>query len=291
MKHGGGMLGESYKLAVTKALDMLEAFASVGAETFHLTLTDMDGDKTGFRKSVPLTRIRSEIPRLLGDSARDQRNVILRPNSARTVFIQLDDLDEAALERVKPASFLGLKTSTGNYQAWIAMAEFPDSDFARRLRKGAGADPAASGATRVAGSWNFKAKYAPAFPQVEVQYLAAGRMASKEQLGGLGLVAAREVAPPALLRTSPKSSGNRKWPSYQRCLDGAPPNHGNTGPDISRADFTWCMTALTWGWTVEEAADKLLELSGKARENGEIYAHRTAQNAASAVERRRTAHR
>ena len=39
MKRGGGMLGESHKLAVIKALDMLEAFASVGAETFHLTLS------------------------------------------------------------------------------------------------------------------------------------------------------------------------------------------------------------------------------------------------------------
>jgi len=51
------------------------------------------------------------------------------------------------------------------------------------------------------------------------------------------------------------------------------------------------MTAITWGWSIEETADKLMELSAKARENGEIYAHRTTQNAASAVERRKAAHR
>ena len=42
-------------------------------------------------------------------------------------------------------------------------------DLARRLRKGAGADPTASGATRISGSLNFKTKYAPEFPLVDVE--------------------------------------------------------------------------------------------------------------------------
>ncbi|MBZ5729130.1 MAG: RepB family DNA primase [Acidobacteriia bacterium] len=285
------MTGESLKTAPTATSDMLGVFASVGAETFYLTLTNRKGDKVGFRKSVPLLKVRQDMPRLLDERAHKQQNVIVRPCSPRAVFIQLDDLDAQVMERLKPAAFLCLQTSSGNYQAWIAMADNPDADFPRRLRKGAGADPAASGATRVAGSLNFKEQYAPAFPRVEITHTAPGRVATKEQLEALGLVATPEVAPPALLRVSPIRSAGRKWPSYQRCLEGAPPNHGNTGPDTSRADFTWCMTALTWGWSIEETADKLMELSGKARENGEIYAHRTAQNAASAVERRRTAHR
>jgi hypothetical protein len=282
------MTGDSLKTASTVASDMLDAFASVGAETFHLTLTNLKGDKVGFRKSVSLLKVRQDMPRLLDEGLHKRQNVIVRPCSPRAVFIQLDDLDAQAMERLKPPAFLGLQTSPGNYQAWIGMPENPDEDFPRRLRKGAGADPAASGATRVAGSLNFKEKYAPAFPRVEIAHVAPGRVASKEQLDALGLVAAPEVAPPALLRVSPTHSGNRKWPSYQHCLEGAPPNHGNTGPDISRVDFTWCMTAITWGWSIEETADKLMELSAKARENGEIYAHRTAQNASSAVDRRRT---
>jgi hypothetical protein len=44
------------------------------------------------------------------------------------------------------------------------------------------------------------------------------------------------------------------------------------------------MTAMTWGWTVEETAD---QESGKARTNGKAYADLTARNAALAVERRR----
>jgi homoserine acetyltransferase len=45
------------------------------------------------------------------------------------------------------------------------------------------------------------------------------------------------------------------------------------------------MTALDWGWNIEETAARLMEVSSKARENGERYAARTAQNAAAAVER------
>jgi hypothetical protein len=47
------------------------------------------------------------------------------------------------------------------------------------------------------------------------------------------------------------------------------------------------MTALTWGWPIEDTAARLMEESAKARENGERYALMTAQNAAAAVERRK----
>jgi hypothetical protein len=52
------------------------------------------------------------------------------------------------------------------------------------------------------------------------------------------------------------------------------------------ADFTWCKTALDWGFSIEETANKLMELSSKARKNGERYAGLTASNAAAAVERK-----
>jgi hypothetical protein len=280
----------SNRIDKNAARDMLESFASVGAKTFDLTFTTLQGKKARFQKQQTLEHLLRAMPAQLDTAISLQNNVIVRPHGP-AVFIQLDDLSREAMERVRPAAFVGLETSPGNYQAWVAMSEGGDKDFARRLRKGIGADDSASGATRVAGSINFKEKYAPNFPRVEIAFSAPGRMATKEQLEALGLVAAPELAPAALHRVSPAISRNRKWPSYQRCLEGAPPNHGNTGPDISRADFTWCMTALTWGWGIEETADKLRDLSVKARENGEIYAHRTAQNAASAVQRRLTAHR
>jgi hypothetical protein len=78
----------------------------------------------------------------------------------------------------------------------------------------------------------------------------------------------------------------RKWPIYQLCLDRAPRNHGDTGPDVSRAEFVWCMTALDCGYSADETAKQLMQVSSKARENGERYANLTASNAAAAVQRK-----
>jgi hypothetical protein len=63
--------------------------------------------------------------------------------------------------------------------------------------------------------------------------------------------------------------------------------HGGGRPDVSRADFAFALIALDWGWGVEAVAERLLQESTKARENGERYALLTAQNAAAALERRR----
>ena len=133
-----------------------------------------------------------------------------------------------------------------------------------------------------------KEKYAPNFSRVEIAYTAPGRMASADELTRMGLVAEPEPAPTVSnFRITPRDTATKQWPSYERCVQGAPPTRDNTGPDISRADFTWCMTAVDWGWSIEATAAQLMEESSKARENGERYALMTAQNAAAAVERRR----
>ena len=269
---------------------MLDSFASVGATHFDLTRTTRVGQKKSFRPNVSLAELASILPAMLDHSAARQRNVIVRPHGSGVTFIQLDDLNAEKLARVAPAVFLALETSPGNYQAWVAMPEGEGKDFARRLRKGTGADPTASGATRVAGSLNFKDKYAPNFPRVAIRQANLGRVTDAAELERLGLVAAPEIVrEPARLapaRSRPSGS-NRKWPSYARCLDGAPLNSEETGPDTSRADFVWCMTALTWGWTTQETAQRLMEESAKAQANGRAYAELTTRNAALAVERRR----
>ncbi len=283
------MADEPLNMACFEALRLLDVFTRAGAKTFDLTLTALNGEKVSFRRELTFDRFRQMMPALLERSALQQRNVIVRPQCSNSslVLVQLDDLTAEALDRVKPAAFLGLLTSPGNYQAWVAVSDRGDADFARRLRKGAGGDPTASGATRIAGSQNFKEKYSPDFPYVRIVHITPGLITTPEQLTGLGLVAPVEKPRARPSRVSPTRRGSRKWPSYQRCVEGAPPNHGNTGPDISRADFTWCMTAIDWGWDIEEVAPRLMELSSKARENGENYALLTAQNAAAAVARRR----
>jgi hypothetical protein len=266
---------------------MLEAFVGVGADRFNITCTNRLGEKTDYRKELPAGSLRFTLASMLEACIASEKNLIVRPLSPRAVFIQLDDLDAEKMRQVQAAAFLGLETSPGNYQAWLALPAATDKDFVRRLKKGAGADDTASGATRVAGSINFKDKYAPNFPRVEIAHLSPGRMATEAELTRMGLVAPEEsqlkVAP---LRTTHKDTATKQWPNYQRCLQGAPPTRDNNGPDISRADFTWCMTAVDWGWSIEATAAQLMLESAKARENGERYALLTAQNAAAAVQRR-----
>jgi hypothetical protein len=181
---------------------MLEAFTSVGAERFDLTLTDLEGQKLRFRKGLTSPELGRQLPRLLAEATPRMHNVIIRPHATAATLIQLDDLAVAAIERVLPVAFLTHETSPGNHQAWVAVSAGADADFARRLRKGAGADPTASGATRIAGSLNFKPKYAPDFPRVEIRHLAPRRVSRTDELQALGLVAAPEAAPVPSSRVS-----------------------------------------------------------------------------------------
>jgi hypothetical protein len=56
------------------------------------------------------------LPAILADAARRRRNLIVRPRGSGPALIPLDDLDAAAMGRVRPASFLVLNTSPGSYQ-------------------------------------------------------------------------------------------------------------------------------------------------------------------------------
>jgi hypothetical protein len=264
---------------------MLETFASVGATRFDLTFTDDAGRKIAFRGNRSLDELRPALADILDRAAEQHHNVIVRPRSSAAAVIQLDDLDSNAAARLRPVSFLVLRTSQGNHQAWVAVAD-SDADFARRLRKGVGADPTASGATRVSGSLNFKAKYAPAFPRVETVDANPGLVVSRGELAALGVVAPLERMAPATLRTPRRRPGAKGWPSYQRCVENAPRARDGGRPDMSRADFTFCLLALDWGWGVEETVARLMQESPKAREEGETYALRTARNAAMALEQR-----
>jgi hypothetical protein len=274
-KHGRG---------VEQAWQMLDLFASLGAHNFDLTRTDMDGHKRGFHPAQSLEALRRWMPSLLNSAMQWQHNLIVRPKESAAALVQLDDLRETMLERVRSAAFLILTTSAGNHQAWLAVRECRP-DLARRLRQGSGADPSASGATRVAGSLNFKRRYAPDFPMVQILEANPQRTVTQGELGALGLVAAPEAPILCPGRGAPDKRA-KAWPSYERCLQNAPPRHEGDGQDISRADFTFCLLAIDWGWSIAETCARLLEKSSKAHENGEGYAWLTAQRAAAAVGRR-----
>jgi RepB DNA-primase from phage plasmid len=285
-----------------EAMRMVDTFASVGATHFDRTLIDIDGRKRAFRPEQSIAQIKTSLPKLFPGAAERQDSIIIRPLAKDVTFIQLDDLGPEGLARVGEAAFLTLQTSPGNHQAWIAVSGIAGKeeakDFARRLRKGAGADPSATGATRVAGTMNYKRKYEPDFPVVRISAAAPGRIVPRERLEEMGLVAPPEpeTAPPLFVARTPQGRGSnlrprneKVWPDYARSLAGAPPNRQGNGPDRSMADFSWCMTAIDWGWSIEDTASKLVEVSERARERLQLkdkgYPLITAQNAAAAVER------
>jgi len=275
-KHGRG---------VEQARRMLDTFASLGVNAFDLTRTDVDGHKREFRPAVDLEALRCGMPHLFESAMQQQHNLIVRPKHAHAGLIQLDDLSGDRVERLKRAALLILATSIGNYQIWVAVPECAP-DFARRLRQGSGADPGASGATRLAGSLNFKRKYAPHFPEVEILQANLQHTVTAAMLEGLGVVAAPELTPATRPGRVPSPRRAKAWPSYERCLQHAPRVHHGDRPDVSRADFTFCLLAIDWGWSPEETCERLMEKSSKARANGDSYARLTVHRAAAAVYRR-----
>jgi hypothetical protein len=286
----GGIVAEGEEQSHIKAaVEMVDLFASVGVERFELTHTNLDQELRGCRNGQTATGLKHSLPYLIPSSFRRLNNVILRPhNSKQSAYIQLDDLDAGKLERVKAAAFMVIETSPGNFQAWLAVKGAGKNE-ARRLRKGTGADPSASGATRVAGSANHKRKYAPKFPIVRVTQAQAGRITTVHELDALGLLAPADPPRPAPALSWSARAG--KWPSYAKCLAHAPlagnasREEGNR-KDISKADFTYALIALDWGRTENSTVDRLMKLSDKAQENGLAYAQMTVRNAAAAIAER-----
>ncbi len=76
----------------------------------------------------------------------------------------------------------------------------------RRVKKAPGADLNASGATRLAGSYNFKSKYAPNYPRVRLHSIAPLHAVTVGELDRAGLIAPEEHTPCAPRQTSTSAS-------------------------------------------------------------------------------------
>ena len=282
-------------------------FTSVGARSFFVTKLDVDQNKLwGKPYTVPELRqklaamVRTAADRKPYASAEGKlvsagENLIARPTGPDVTFVQLDDLAADQLDRVRPAAFLIIATSPGNHQAWIAISNVDKSaskDVVRCVRRAVGAvDQSASGATRVAGSENFKVKYWPDYPTITITHAVPGRIMTQERLQEMGLIAEPESALTSTSSFVHRSTGGRTWPDYGKCVAGAPPNKDGSGPDRSMADWTYCLFAARRGFAVDDIEQRLLEVSERARERVRLrdpgYAGVTAGNAVAAVERER----
>jgi hypothetical protein len=118
---------------------------------------------------------------------------------------------------------------------------------------------------------------------VTILEAAPKRTVTRVELEALGLLALPDPVPVRPPGRAYQGRGAKQWPSYERCLQNAPPAHNSDRPDVSRADFTFCLLAIDWGWSVAETCARLLEKSSKARESGETYAWLTARRAAAAL--------
>jgi hypothetical protein len=285
----------------SEAQRMLEAFTSVGADRFHVTFTNLREEETGFFKNRTVPSMRYNLPAWVKRAGERHPitlpatekepeqtilaggNLILRPYTPpAVVLVQLDDLEQKQLERVRPAAFLTLQTSPGNYQAWIAV-EGGDREFTGRLKRGTGADLSASGSVRMAGTANYKRKYKAEFPTVTIDDLQPGRLVTPAQLESMGLVAPpKPDTPVSPLRCSDRPA-RLAWPSYERCVEGAPDSSGG-GKKRSTADFTFCCIAIDlFKRSPEDTAARLMEVSTKAQQNGHDYALGQAMRAAEKV--------
>ena len=112
---------------------------------------------------------------------------------------------------------------------------------------------------------------------------------TEESIQGLGLIAAPEPEP-VKQWTAPRASYDavRNWPSYEKCLAGAPMNAAGTARDRSNADFTFCLFAAQRSFTIDEIAAELAVVSQRARErlrSDPGYVKVTAQNGYDAAMR------
>jgi hypothetical protein len=94
--------------ATGKALEMLSAFASVGARAFNKTILDIHGTEVEglYRGNRSLEELRRTIARDLQDAERNQQSVVIRPLFKNPLLIQLDDLDATKAGQITPFAFI-----------------------------------------------------------------------------------------------------------------------------------------------------------------------------------------
>src|SRR6185503_17113808 len=112
-------------------------------------------------------------------------------------------------------------------------------EIIRGVKKAAGADLNASGATRLAGSYNFKSKHAPNYPRVRLHSIAPLHAVTVGELDRARLIAPEEPCAPRHAPTHRPRHRLLAWPSYARCLADAPAARNHEGKDRSAADFNF----------------------------------------------------
>jgi len=263
-----------------EALVDVATFESVGVISFDVSILDGSKKLRSYYGRVPVDGLRRMMPSLLHRCEKDMLNLIIRPRvGADRRLIQLDDLNHAAVEKLREFAFRIIETSLGNYQVWLCVLGGHE-ETEKRLKKVAGADVGATGATRLAGLMNVKEqRRGPdrSYPRVRLIDSEARVVSVKEIAGVLG----SDEMPPCV--STPERRSRLPMPDYQEFVNRA--RLSSTGKiDRSMIDYSWAATALSRGHSVEDVTLELdrvslktASLSGNARES---YVRRTVGAAA-----------
>jgi hypothetical protein len=267
---------------------MLQAFASVGAEVCDVTLKGTK-QKLEFMADVPAAWLSEQLPTMLEKADRLECSLIVRPRVADgCVLVQLDDLNAETVARLSDFAVCVIETSPEKLQAFVAVSDVADEKerevLRARLIAATGADKGATGAARLAGSFNAKEKYRQgdnSFVCVRLVSVAAGRMVTVAELDAADLLAALPPQPTPSVADADADEKrgvvarvSRREPSYAKAQ--ASVRHKTDGSiDRSAVDALFAVTCLNWKWTESETLDILKRNSPKAAERRDDYAERT----------------
>lgn len=271
---------------IYQALHMLASFVSVGAVAFFLLLKDKDNvTKVACRKSVVADLLMNNIDRLLAACDKWQVSLIVRPIlplDSKLQFLQLDDLNKqvALSENLVLLSLLTLKTSKDNYQSWIAVKDISQED--KKLIRGQlieelKADSGATGAVRLAGSYNFKPEYESDIPVIKLVDYETSLTVSIEQLKENGFVQA-QASPPCDSNVVVRPSSLR-WYSYEKALSGVPLKKDGVTPDYSVADMNFVIVNLSQGFTYDLVRRELGKIRQEKVSKNPVYLDLTMREA------------
>lgn len=283
--------------ATADACTALDAFSSVGASKFLVTMKDESTGTDESKKNVTLRELALTMPVYVERNNQAEESLIVRPTGA--ALIQIDECAERECELLANQAFLVAETSPANYQVWLALPSATSDDERKQVRErlirgalaGGAANVGAGGAMRFPGSRNCKAERRQpdgSFPRVRLSAVNYGRVVTTAELERAGLLA--EPLPPcdsSALQTSrqlrPMDIGvHRSTPDYEKCLRSVKCKP-NGKPDRSDADLLFAVTCFDWKHGFDETVALLKRVSQKARARRDDYAERTARLAWSKV--------
>lgn len=279
---------------IYQALHMLASFVSVGAVAFFLLLKDKDNvTKVACRKSLVADLLINNIDRLLAACDKWQVSLIIRPIlplGYQLQFLQLDDLSKqvALSENLVLLSLLTLETSKDNYQSWVAVKNISEEEkklIRGKLIEQLGADIGATGAVRLAGSYNFKPEYESDIPVIKLVDYETALTVSIEQLRESGFVKAK-VSPPCDSSCVLKG-GNLKWYSYEKSLSKAPFKKDGVTPDYSVADIDFVLVNLAQGFPYELVEEELARIRRDKVIKNPVYLKLTMSKATEYLRKKR----